>query len=288
MPAPIFPIVPPTFPEGCPPHFLDPMLAEFASDATIPLRRVGDSIVGSAPGAGINDLVFIGCVEGFEPDITRPVEGRVAHMIRIGCELRRENAVTASDKYRSELGIADAQVKASAKAIGKIAGIADEAAEFEARVARNEAEHYAHTPLDPTHAAEAVMDSSIVQRVSAMPTADYMRLMRENKRACLAVLRDPIAKRDARYNAAEAAWRDHRRAEDPRASHEIDTAVKRVEWQKRAIRAALRFAAQSVSGGNGAALAAVLPAAPGGALDSFCRHFGVERGTGKLTVRDAA
>jgi hypothetical protein len=88
----------------------------------------------------------------------------------------------------------------------------------------------------------------------------------------------------ARYEAAAAAWRDHRRADEPVRAKEIDKALVRVEWQRDVLRAARKFLANTVKG-NGAAIVAELDAYD---LDKFGRvGFDIERGTGRLVVRAA-
>jgi hypothetical protein len=183
-------------------HPLDHQVAKF-KDSTA-ARRIGNAAVFSTPTASASPdtLVYVPTLEGVDIDATHPVEARANAVFGAICELIGECNSIANDKRRSQFSIDEGQLKASTEKTKAVVRIMDEMGDYERTTERNASEFYAAIPLDPTHAAEAVLDADIRQRTAILPRAELAKLLRGNHRATLAILRDPLAVRDARYECA--------------------------------------------------------------------------------------
>jgi hypothetical protein len=72
-------------------------------------------------------------------------------------------------------------------------------------------------------------------------------LVKSNKRAALALVRDPLAAPGLRQDAVTSAWRHHRRSEAPEQAAEIEKAERFVDWSSKAERSTIFPAPASIS-----------------------------------------
>lgn len=202
--------------------------------------KIDNAIRYALPGSSLGGpIVFT------QPDFTPDPEVACAFepgsLQKVG-DVRLALESIAGDDHLSEIGKEQKRAKPLTEGISHLAGAWWHVDNYEQQVARQENGLYAVPKLEPTNAADAIVDREVRDWYKSLPPGERVQMLARmhkdpvaHQRVQVAMLRSPIALLDEDARVLGEVWRAGKRLENPAAAAAIDHSRESIDWTRRGL-----------------------------------------------------